>query len=414
MGKPQRILIVNRHYWPDVGTYGQMLRQIGARWVADGHTVNVLTAQPSYRPELGLRAPTKENDGGVVIRRLTLFPFRSHGLAPRLINSIPFFAGLAWHLLSRRLIGKPYDQVLVATNPPVLEALLARLLCAVLGGRIIYHLQDIHPEVEVSAGVIKPGGAITRLLLALDNFVCRGAEACVTLSNDMKRQLLERFSPDRTPPDIRVINNFIFELDDHAAQPPAELRRRPEAFRVIFAGNIGFFQGLEQLVAAAHLLKDQTDIEFMLVGNGVATPALKTAAGALLDRSVHFVPFQPMSVAHALVEDADLAVIALKPGVIRLAYPSKTMTYAATGTPILALVEADSALAITIAGSGLGLVAPQDDVPAVAAAIRQAYADRDSLRAGRRDRRQRGMTLFGAPHALDDWSDLVGEIAARH
>ena len=413
MSDQQRILIVNRHFWPDVGTYGQMLRQIGARWSSDGHLVDVLTAQPSYRPELGLKAPRTEIDGGVSIYRLWLFRFRSHGLGPRLLNSIPFFAGMSWHLLKRRLSGKPYDFVLVATNPPVLEALLARLLCALLGGRIIYHLQDIHPEVEVSAGIIGAGGLVARILLALDNFVCQSAAACVTLSEDMKRQLLARFTPDRTPPDIRVINNFIFDLDEQTTELLHALRRPAETFRVIFAGNIGFFQGLEQLVAAAHQLADTPDIDFMLLGNGLAVPDLHAAAGDLAGKTVRFVPFQPMAVAHALVEDADLAVIALKPGVIRLAYPSKTMTYASTGTPILAIVEADSALAQTIAGEQLGLVAPQDDVGAIASTIRQAYRDRDALRAGRAGRRQRGIALFGADRALDAWSALILQLSAR-
>ena len=120
-----------------------------------------------------------------------------------------------------------------------------------------------------------------------------------------------------------------------------------------------------------------------------------------------------MPVAHALVEDADLAVIALKPGVVPLAYPSKTMTYATTGTPILAVVEPDSALAEDISGNGLGTVVPQDDVHALAAAIRSAYEARAMLRAGRAERRQRGEALFGAERTLRQWSELIADLSRR-
>jgi glycosyltransferase involved in cell wall biosynthesis len=409
----QRILIVNRHFWPDVSTYGQMLRQIAARWVADGHAVDVFAAHPSYRPETGQRTPSHEVDRGVSIRRISLFPFRRVGVAGRLANSVPFFLGLCWFFIARRTQGHRYDFVLVSTNPPVLEALLARVLCGLFGGRLIYHLQDIHPDVEISAGIISDRGWIARLMRSLDNAVCTGAAACVTLSQDMRRRVLDRSWGRRGPPDIRIINNFAFDLGAPVPALSSDLARPDDVFRVIFAGNIGFFQGLEQLIAAAHELADTAAIEFLFVGNGVALPRLRELAGPLLGRTVRFFAFQPMPVAHALVEDADLAVIALKPGVVPLAYPSKTMTYATTGTPILAVVEPGSALAHDISGNGLGTVVAQDDARALAAAIRAAYEDRVELRAGRAGRRQSGEALFGAARTLQLWSDLIADLAAK-
>jgi glycosyltransferase involved in cell wall biosynthesis len=408
-----RLLIVNRHFWPDVSTYGQMLRQIAGRWAGDGHQVDVFAAHPSYRPETGARTPSREIDHGVSIRRIRLFPFRKVGVVGRLANSIPFFLGLIWFFIGRRIGGVRYDFVLVSTNPPVLEALLARILCALMGGRVIYHLQDIHPDVEVSAGIVTDTSWIARLMRSLDNWVCTGAAACVTLSEDMRRRVLNRSWGRRGPPDIRLINNFAFDLGGTVPKLSPDLARAEREFRVIFAGNIGFFQGLEQLIAAAHELADMREIQFVFVGNGVALPRLRELAGPLLDRTVRFVPFQPMPVAHALVEDADLAVIALKPGVVHLAYPSKTMTYATTGTPILAVVEPESALAHDVAGNDLGTVVAQDDVKALAEAIRQSYARRDELRAGRTRRKQTGEALFGADRALQAWSALIESLAAK-
>lgn len=409
----QRLLIVNRHFWPDVSTYGQMLRQIAARWVADGHSVEVFAAHPSYRPETGQRTASREIDKGVSIRRISLFPFRKVGVVGRLANSVPFFIGLCWYFIGRRLQGHRYDFVLVSTNPPVLEALLVRLLCRPFGGQVVYHLQDIHPDVEISAGIISDSGWIARLMRALDNYVCTGAAACVTLSEDMRQRVLSRNWGRRGAPDIRIINNFAFDLGGPVPVLGDDLARPGDVFRVIFAGNIGFFQGLEQLIAAAHDLADVTQIQFLFVGNGVALPRLREQAGPLLDRTVRFLTFQPMPVAHALVEDADLAIIALKPGVVHLAYPSKTMTYATTGTPILAVVEPGSALAQDITGNGLGSVVAQDDVAALAATIRAAYENREELRRNRAERRQRGEALFGAARTLQLWSDLIADLAAN-
>jgi colanic acid biosynthesis glycosyl transferase WcaI len=409
MAAKRRILIVNRHYWPDVVTYGQMLRHIAGRWAADGHAVDVLAALPSYRPESGLTAPWHQVDSGVNITRLRLFPFRKSGTANRLVNSVPFFLGLVWHMLRHRLTVGRYDFVLAATNPPIVEALLVRLLCALLGSRLIYHVQDIHPEVEVSAGVLRTGTPVTRFLQFIDAAIVRSAACCVTLSQDMRHELLSRYRPGTPPPDIRIINNFSFELD-MPARLPAALQRDKTRFRLIFAGNIGFFQGLEDVVRAAHQLTDIAEFELLFVGNGVAVPELERLAGPLLGSVVNFLPFQPIAVAHALVEDADLAMISLKPGVIRFAYPSKTMTYTASGTAILAIVEADSELAQVVRQHALGLVVEQGDTQALVAAIRSAHAQRAELAAGRTTRRLAGEQLFAQERALSAWSGLIDSL----
>lgn len=411
MPAPQRILIVNRHYWPEISTYAQILRQIASRWVHDGHHVDVLTAHPSYRA-VGQPTPGREFNNGARIIRVPLLPFKKPRMFIRLANSLPFFWGLFWHLLTQRFKSLRYDLILVATNPPIVEALFVRVMTALFGGRYIYHLQDIHPEVEESGNVIRKDGLPARLLRMVDGYICSRAAACVTLSEDMRRTLEARGSANKHN-DIRIINNFIFEVDDPNVGVPEQLKRAPGRFRVIFAGNVGFFQGLEALVAAGHDLSDTPEIEIVFVGDGIAVNDLRKQAGDLLGTTVKFLPLQPMAIAQALVEDADLAVISLKTGVIKYAYPSKTMTYAASGTPILAIIDPGSELAATLENSKLGTVVPQGDSEQLAAAILTAFTEREESRKTRTERKAKGQALYSSDVALEAWSELVTEISGR-
>jgi colanic acid biosynthesis glycosyl transferase WcaI len=411
MSRPQRLLIVNRHFWPDLTTYSQILRHIAERWAADGHKVDVITAHPSYRPEVRFSTPGHENINGVDIFRVRLLPFRRLGLVARLINSIPFFLGLIWFMLKRRMSGYRYDFVLVSTNPPVIEALLVQALCAMVGARTIYHIQDVHPDVEVSVGLFKANGLAERFLRRLDMTTCKAAAACVTLSEDMRQTILQRSPWGKAHPEIHIINNFSFDLDEPISAAPMGLVREPHRFRVIFAGNIGHFQGIDQLIAAAHELTDEPAIEIVLVGNGIEVARLKELSGQLLDQSIRFIPVQPMHVASALVGDADLAVIILRPNVIKSAYPSKTMTYASSGTAILAVVEQDSELASTVQKHNFGFVTPPDNNSALGDTIRKAYRMREQLRSERDARRAIGLTLFSQRRALDQWSALINDLA---
>ncbi len=60
-------------------------------------------------------------------------------------------------------------------------------------------------------------------------------------------------------------------------------------------------------------------------GRAWAKSDLQEKAGELLDRTVHFCPYQPLSIAVRAMEEADFALVSLERGVHTVAYPSKTM-----------------------------------------------------------------------------------------
>ena len=82
----------------------------------------------------------------------------------------------------------------------------------------------------------------------------------------------------------------------------------------------------------------------------------------------------PSEVAEFLATRADLGVVSLAPGVIRAAYPSKTLSYLRQATPILALVESDSELAATVRDEKIGIQVEPGDVEGLVAALRDAAA----------------------------------------
>ena len=47
--KPLHVLAIHRYYWPDSPPYAAMLQEIVKRWSQEGHDVDVLTSQPSYK-----------------------------------------------------------------------------------------------------------------------------------------------------------------------------------------------------------------------------------------------------------------------------------------------------------------------------------------------------------------------------
>jgi len=179
---------------------------------------------------------------------------------------------------------------------------------------------------------------------------------------------------------------------------------------MIFAGNIGRFQGLEYLVdAISEVSSEFPETELLFVGAGVRSDALKERAGPLLGRNIRFLDHQPLQGVMTLLAESQLAVVSLERDMYKVAYPSKTMAYLKSGCRLFVIVEPVSELARFVTENGLGSVCGPGDKERILAQLR-----RELVRvapAGERSRvRAVCARAFGRPAVLDRWSDLLTEI----
>lgn len=360
-----KILFTDRYFWPDATSYGANLRSIAEALASEGHQVHVFSSRPSYRS----RSAQAVGDDPTTIRIRRCFVFQEHGahMVVRLVNLVLYCSALFMNVLRTRA-----DVVVAATNPPVLAAWTASVAARWSGARFIYHLQDIHPEVVELSDWGFGRWIPTRFLRWLDNQTLRRSAAIVTLSDDMAETVRAR-GLGNLP--IHVINNFANDdFGEKGAPPPEELRKAPGRRRVIFAGNLGRFQNLPKLTEGIALcLERHPDLELFFLGDGAAATELKQRWGN--HEQIVFAPFLPYVTARELIREADIGLLSLSKGMYRLAYPSKLLTYLALGLPVLAVIEADSALSRLLVEERLGSV-PKDDSPeSIAEALESLLAD---------------------------------------
>ena len=275
---------------------------------------------------------------------------------------------------------------MVSTFPPILLAFLACFACKIRGCGFIYHCQDIHPEVSM---VVKGGksGLWFSLLRIMDQWTCRNASTIVVLSEDMRQTLMDRSVDARLQ--IRIINNFDLPQFDSAIEARAvvdfpcarsSLRVDSDIFRVVFAGNLGRFQSLDTVVRAAALLTDLPELQVVFMGDGVMKEELKRLAADLFYNNVDFMPFQKPADAKRLIAQADFGLVTLRPGMHKVAYPSKTMTYLGAGCPVIAMVDPESELAKLVTSERLGLVVRDTTPHVLAQTLREGCRSRETWR----------------------------------
>jgi len=389
-----------------------MLRSIGRGLVQEGHEITVFTSQPSMNSWTAeKRMPWREELDGFLVVRCRLLPLGFNaGLLMRTLNMFIYMFAVIRHIVFRRQ-SNSYDVILVSSMPPVLLAATVRLAASLTGASFIYHIMDIYPEAAVINNRIREG-LLTRWLRRIDEKNCSCASRVVVLSEDMRDTLAER-GTDAPVPEVDILNNFQLEDFGNQGHLPAGMLKPEGSFRLLFAGNIGRAQNLDTVITAFEDLDDLSDLRLDILGDGIARKALELQAGRRLGKRIFFHGYQPIENATHVIATADLSMITLNPGVYRVAYPSKTMTYLAASSPLLVMIEEKSALARMVKAEGVGYVSPQGEAAALAMTIRQAYEDGE----GRRAMKTRALSLaareFTADAVLPQWARIFEEISQQ-
>ncbi len=393
-----KVLAIHRFYWPDTPPYASMLRTIVRQWVSEGHEVDVLSSQPSYKAGVdNQKQPAKEVVDGAQVVRLGL-PSETGRPLVRILNALRLGAGVFWQALVR----KRYDVIMVSTSPPVLGGWFTAMVAKISGARFIYHCMDIHPEIGRISGEFQ-NPKVFSLLSRLDRWTCAQAQPVVVLSNDMANTLRARQAGG--PPETLVINNFSLPSED-SISGTLPFQWPDEQFVLLFAGNIGRFQGLDVLIDAMARLSGRQDIRLVMMGDGTEKERLSQRVGQT-GANVLFVGHQPVEVAKAAMSKASAGFVSLVPELYRYAYPSKTMTYLEQGCPVLVAVEAGSCLARDVVDNSAGLAVPNGDVGALVDAIISLADDPEGIGSMRRNALKFAAQDFATDVVLARWSSLL-------
>jgi colanic acid biosynthesis glycosyl transferase WcaI len=382
-----RILVFCPHFDPDTAPTGRIMSRITAQWVARGHQVDVITALPWYRNhqvEPGWR-------GRLVRREVTSWGSitRLHPMAStnksNLITRALGFVGFSAHAVGQGLwqIRRDRPDLVVAMSPPLTLGVVGAAVAKAARCPMVFNIQDVFPDAVVATGAVT-----NRYLIAtarwLERLSYRASDAVTVLSDDLAANLRAKVPPQRAG-DIVVIPNFV----DTAAITPAD---RMTAYRhehgigsepvVMYAGNIGYSQSLEMVLAAARACPEAT---FVLNGEGAARAGLEQAASGLTN--IRFVDPQPMERLSELLASADVHLVPLRSGLGAVSVPSKVYSILAAGRPVLAAIDPDTEIPRILAASGAGVVVPPDREEDFVLALQAMLADplaRDQMGAAAR------------------------------
>lgn len=369
-----RILIAGINYRPEVTSVGPYTAGLAEYLVGRGDRVTVITGLAHYPAwRLGPRTrrvlwARETIDGVDVIRAAHYVPSRQSALkraAYEITNSLT-------GSLAAVSVDRP-DAVL-GIVPSLSGGVIARLAAERHGVPYGILFQDLMGPAARQSGV-PGGGRVANATVAAERWAVRRAAAVAVVS--------EAFAPYLSnlgvrPQAIHHVANW-----SRVAEPTLTVAETRARFGwgegqtiVLHAGNIGFKQGLEQVIDAARLAADQGQpVRFVLAGGGNRTEAVREAASGL--PNVEFVAVQSDGIHASLLAAADVLLLSERASQVEMSLPSKLTSYFAAGRPIVAAIPSGGASAGEIERAGAGLVVPAGRPEELLGAVARLRGDPD-------------------------------------
>lgn len=363
-----KVLILSQYYPPEnVVIPATIARALAAK----GHQVKVLTGYPNY-PEGRLydghrqRWRSRESDGSIELLRVPLWVDHSPSVVGRTLNYGSF--GLS----ASTAFGFARDVDVIYVYATQMTPALAPWLWQVIGGApYVLHVQDLWPDSIIGSSFASDSNTcrlVESLLTPWIGSVYRHAAGVIGIAPTMVRTLTERgVHQDRA----HLVYNW---ADEHPLQfaDHQEATTHRDETNVLYGGNVGDMQDLENAVVAAHRAQD-AGVRLTIVGDGVALPRVKAAAHGIGATNVSFVGRVPREHMGHLLRKADYALVTLKDlDVFRGTIPSKFQSALSHGTPVISTVQGDARAFVE--EHSVGFAADAEDPHSLESAFRRAAA----------------------------------------
>jgi colanic acid biosynthesis glycosyl transferase WcaI len=412
----KRLLLLSLVFPPDANSTAQLFGEVVEDLLAQGWHVDVVTTKPHNNPpptdsgaqQLGSQwggLLARSNFHGATVWH-TAMPMKGSSVAVRIGGWLGFhFLSIvaAWLKLAK-------VDVILAPSPPLTIGVAAWMIGMLKSAPFIYTVQELFPDTAVSLGALNEG-VFLKLLRRLEVFVYDHAFAVTAIAPGMVRAIAGRMKDARK---LHLIPNFV---DTRIIAPRARENSFSREygltgrFTVVYAGNMGPAQGLEILLDAAELTRDDERILYVFVGDGTVRAQLERFARLRMLANVQFIPQQPYERVPEIYGASDLCVVPLASALVAEAVPSKVYRIMAAERTVLAITSSESDLAGVVRDSGAGIVASPGNPRALADAIHDAMKSPDQA-AGRRGR-DYVVQHVGREQVVKQYSDLLAEAVSR-
>ena len=268
--------------------------------------------------------------------------------------------------------------VVLTTSPPVLISMAGWLIAKMKRAKLVYDVRDIWPDVALEMGSFSEDSFYCKVFAFIRDFMLKHADLVTTVSPG-KVEKLKNHAPQA---DVAFVTNGLDErfLENEYHPQTAEKYGLTEGFNCVYIGNLGWAQGLMQLMHLAERSKEQAlPVRFVLFGGGVEEDSLREYAREQGLDNVIFAGKLPNAEMYTVLKAAQVSFVSLVNANLKDSVPTKMFEALGVGCPVLLSAVGDAA--DILEASKLGVAVYPNDDEALWAGFYELYRNLDDYQA---------------------------------
>lgn len=352
--KKLKLLLICAHYWPDYGPSTPLFTTIAEDLQKMGYDVSVITTSSKYNEKNNnvnrkFKIFYYEYINGIKVSRCYIYRAPKNSIIKRI------FSHIILNILSAIMAIRYGKFDIIFAGAPSLWCGLPLLLKGIFKKiPYVYIIYDIYPDIIQKLGIVN-NKAILKMISIVEGYLYDKSKKISVLSEGFKKNLIKKGVPENkiniVP--VHVDTQFIRPLPKD--KELCDLLQINKKFVVLYAGNIGFSQGLETLLEAASILKDREEIVFVIIGEGATKSSLENRAKEMQLENCRFLDFQDPENIPKVYSIGDVGLVIMKKNIVVESVPSKTYSIMAAGLPVIATIDRNSEIGKLINDSDCGV-----------------------------------------------------------
>lgn len=332
---------------PDLSKNSNMYSELVMEFAKEGHRVFPVA------PAVGEQATGIYSENNINVLRVKTL---------KLLNVNPIKKGIANVLLPyqfKAAIKKYYKDVnfdlIVTPTPPITFVSVTKWLKGCCKAKSYLILRDIFPQNAVDLGLMKKWNPVYWMFRMKEKQLYRMSDSIGCMSQGNIDYILKH-NRGINEKKLHILENF--QKMSLVLKPNLTIKKKyciENKFVVIFGGNMGIPQELDNVIALAKKCEEYDDVVFLLIGSGTEKSRLKRIVKMNEVKNIIIKNSIPHDDYQQLVSQCDIGLISLNRKFTIPNIPSKTLSYYNLAIPILASIDENTDYGKELDRSGAGL-----------------------------------------------------------
>ena len=319
--------------FPEIENNSNIWSDLMVEFSHQGHDVLVL-APKNKDNEIGLRV-----EGGIKVLRISTLKLFNTGMINKGLANV-ILPYQYKHALKKYKIDLDFDLILMPT-PPITLIKVVKWLKKKSKAKMYQILRDIFPQNAVDLKIMDPNGPIYSYFRKkeLEMYHLSDYIGCMSNAN-INFVLKHNAHLDKSK--LHLLPNWENGNSHLEIQDSKKIREQygiENKFVVIFGGNIGKPQKMENIIELVKSCSNIKDMVFIIIGNGTEKDKIKNLADQYNLDNLILKDKIPRREYNELLRIADIGLISLNEDFTIPNFPSKVLSYFNLKKPVLASLD---------------------------------------------------------------------------